>query len=253
MSVPKDGSTNILRPVSKADWIATGLRVPRFSVRTDGAGPNLIDDVVGFQWTAQGSPAMQQSIEAGYAAKAIGLTDGVAGQGFSVPAGRCWNELTQAVMVYLRFQMTANPAAAVVRTLFTWVGTNSCHAGFILSTNTKARIAGTGTPTGLATGTINYNDGHLHGLVLTTIPSSPILDHTTGTFNWRSDKEDLNANFPFAPDFQKGIGAAGQAALAPPPVLISDWAIWTGTDAEFLFGTTTPKGVLQALGWTVTP
>lgn len=253
MTCPKDGSTNIFRPVTQADWTSLSLPVPDYRVRTDGSGPNMIDDVVGLPWTPVGAVQYQQTHEAGYASLGVGFTDAGA-MGFTLPVNRGYSCLTQATMIYLKLFVRSLPAATF-RAVWTWGGSSE-YVSIFTSAGAKMSVRGTGTPTGFANGTIDYHDGHTHGLIITTIPGALVIAHAgAGVYSVRTDKETLTPSFPYIGDTgTKGPGTAGAGVITTPDIVISDWAIWRGSKAETLYNAGAgPKATLQALGHTVTP
>lgn len=253
MTAPKDGSTNIFRPVTAADWTSLGLPVPDYSWRTDQGGPDLVDDVVGLHMTPVGSPQYFQTHEAGYASKGIGFTDG-GSMGFQVSSGHGWNCLTQATMIYFKLFVRSNPAATF-RAVWSWGGSSE-YLSIFTSTGSKMSLRGTGTPTAFVNGTIDYHDGHTHGVIITTVPPVQVIDHLgAGVYNVRTDKESLSPNIPYIGDTgNKGPGTAGAGGITTPDIVIADPVIWRGTKAETLYNAGAgPKATLQALGWTVTP
>jgi len=250
--VPFDGSTLIYRPSAESHFAEIGWPVPSWLYQLQELSGSITDSVHGVVATASGSGHTYdfQGTESTYSSKGIRLTDGVASAGFTSASTVMWDPTYHALSIYFEFEAMSAPAAA--RSVLAISGASVYASLNVASGQARIRMVGVS----VNQGTYNYLDGKRHPCLVEwhpgTVTGGQILGHTSSLGRLSTDKEQFTVTWGGVGSGTKGIGTGGSASLTSADIALFCVMGFAGSSAQTIRNTTTPKGLLQAKGWTVT-
>lgn len=227
-SVPTDGPDGVYVPTTAAHWTALGIPVPTECYACQEASGNLLPSIGTLQLAPGGAGHLYQQTVAGWVRKAVGLTEGTAGN-FGTADASLDLAAGDSYYVLLYFRSTLPSAQRRI------LAANGDNNGARLNNATgtlEQRHNGAAT-----TGAADHADSDVH----------PILwarDASANTSRTYTDLEQINA--VHAEGAVAGqTKCLGGVAGTPPAARFLLAAIWKNPSRALV------KADLQALGWTL--